>query len=291
MLIRASSMWKKIASLIVLQFSAFASQDFTEQQVIDYHEGTSQHVEDLESHITAGFFDGVQRVLDVGCGDGQVTSRLAKRFPHVSFVGCDISKAMIDFAAKKYPPSEYPNLTFVIKDACDLGDDETFDRIVSFSALHWISDQKQALSSIYNALKPEGKALIRTTPKSSNNDFKAVSLKVILSFKWMSHFINFKSSSSFHSERDYRKILTGIGFNIDHMEQKNRELVFANRTELMPFLKAILTPLSHLPPSKHNDFLDDYYQQLVKHGNQNESGEICIRFDKIELVLSKPQIE
>ncbi len=291
MLIQASSMWKKIASLIVFQFSVFASQDFTEQQVIDYHEGTCNQEEDLESYIAAGFFDEIQSILDVGCGDGQVTARLAKRFPHVSFVGCDISQAMIDFAAKKYPPSEYPNLTFIVKDACHLDDLETFDRIISFSALHWISDQKQALSSIYKVLKPQGKALIRTTPKSSNNDFKAVSLKVIVSFKWVSHFLNFKSSSSFHSERDYRKILTGIGFIIDHMEQKNRELVFANRSELMPFLKAILTPLWHLPASKHNDFLHDYYNQLVKHGNRDEKGEIRIHFDKIELLLSKPKIE
>ena len=284
-------MWKKIVLLILFQLSAFASQDFTKQQVIDYHEGTCNQVEDLESHIAAGFFDGIQKILDVGCGDGQVTARLAKLFPKVTFVGCDISQAMIDFAAKKYPPSEYPNLTFIVKDACHLNDHETFDRIISFSALHWISDQSRALSSIYNALKPQGKALIRTTPKSSNNDFKAVSLKVILSFRWVSHFLNFKSSSSFHSERDYRKILTGIGFTIDHMEQKNRQLVFANRSELMPFLKAILTPLWHLPASKHNDFLEDYYHQLIKHGNQDEKGEIRIHFDKIELLLSKPKVE
>jgi trans-aconitate 2-methyltransferase len=280
-------MWKNFFLLVLFQFSAFASQDFTEQQVIDYYEGTCNQVEDLECYTAGGFFDGVQSVLDVGCGDGQVTSRLAKQFPQVTFIGCDISKAMIGFASKKYPPSEYPNLTFIVKDASHLDDHEAFDRIVSFSALHWISDQKQALSSIYKALKPQGKALIRATPKSSHNDFKAMSLKVILSFKWVSHFINFKSSSSFHSERDYRKILSDIGFKIDRMEQKNSELFFANRAELMPFLKAILTPLSHLPTTKHNDFLQDYYDQLVKHGNQNKKGEIRIHFDKIELLLSK----
>lgn len=280
-------MWKKIVPLVLLQCSTLLAYDFTAEQVIDYHNGTCDDVEDLDSYVKAGFFDGIETVLDVGCGDGQVTARLAKQFPKVQFVGCDISKEMIAFASQKYPSSEYPNLTFLLRDACNLKYEAAFDRIVSFSSLHWISDQKVALQSIYEALKPGGKVLIRATPKSSNNDFKAASMKVILSFKWVTHFMNFKSTHSFHSERDYRKILTGIGFTIDHMEQKKRELVFANRQRLMPFLKGILTPIYHLPAKKRQDFLNDYYEQLNNLGNVNEKGEVSLHFDKVELALSK----
>ncbi len=280
-------MWKKIVSLVLLLCSTLIAYDFTAEQVIDYHNGTCHQIEDLDSYITAGFFDRIETVLDVGCGDGQVTARLAKQFPTVQFVGCDISKEMIAFATQKYPPSDYPNLTFLLKDACHLEYEAVFDRVISFSSLHWISEQKIALESIYQALKPGGKVLIRATPKSSNNDFKAASMKVILSFKWVTHFMNFKSTHSFHSERDYRKMLTGIGFTIDHMEQKKRELVFASRDRLMPFLKGILTPLYHIPAKKREDFLDDYYEQLNNLGNVNEKGEIAIHFDKIELALSK----
>ncbi len=281
-------MFKKMLLLILLQMSALLSYEFTEQQVIDYHIGTRDSVEDLASLEAEGFFDGVESILDVGCGDGQVTARIAKQYPRIKVVGCDISKAMLAFASKTYPSSDYPNLSFVEKDACNLGYDEQFDRVVSFSSLHWIKDQKQALQSIYHSLKPRGKALIRATPKSSNNDFKTISLKVILSFKWVSSFINFKTTNSFHSERDYRKILNGIGFKIDRMEQKNCELVIANRATLMPFLRGVLTPLAHLSPAKRDSFLNDYYDQLVDYGSVNELGEIRFHFDKIELVLCKP---
>ena len=277
-------MFNKALFLTLIQVSFLWCYEFTDQQVLDYHNGTQQQIENLDAAIGEGFFEGASSILDVGCGDGQVTARLAQQFPKIHFIGCDISKAMIEFAKRTY---SYPNLEFIEKDACHLGYEHQFDRIVSFSALHWMEDQKQALTSIYQALKPNGKVLIRATPKTSNNDFKAISLKVILSFKWVSHFLNYRNTHSFHSERDYRKILTGIGFKVDRIEQKNKELCFENKEALIPFLKAILTPLSKIPPAKKDDFLADYYQELVKHGNVDENGVIHIHFDKVELALSK----
>ena len=288
-MVTQADMWKRLVALALFQITTLVAYDFTAEQVVDYHNGTSGDIEDLDSYLSSGFFEGIEAVLDVGCGDGQITARLAKQFPKVQFVGCDISKEMIAFATQKYSPSDYPNLTFLQQDACHLGYKEQFDRVISFSSLHWISDQKLALKAIYAALKPGGKVVIRSTPKTSNNDFKAASMKVILTLKWMTHFMNFKSTNSFHSERDYRKIVSHIGFSIDHIEQKKRELVFADRDHLFPFLKGILTPLHHLPKEKKEEFLGDYYKALDHLGNVKGNGEISIHFDKIELALSRPR--
>ncbi len=230
------------------------------------------------------FFAGATKVLDVGCGDGSITAELAKEYPQIIFVGCDVSKEEIQKASKRY---NYPNLSFVVKDATTLGSEAEFDRIVSFSTLHWIEDQKKALSSIYAALKPQGKAFISASPKTSHNDFKTASMKVIMSFKWLSHFVTFKSTNSFHSERDYKKILKGIGFSVDRIEQKNHETRFANRDELNAFLREFMTPVAHLPESKRGSFLDDYYEALVDLGNVDEEKVIHIHFDKIEFEVSK----
>src|SRR5574342_676587 len=145
----------KVLILAVLQVGTLFCHEFTEQQVLDYHIGTRDRLEDLDSLEEEGFFKEGTSLLDVGCGDGQVTARIAKRYPWIKVVGCDISKAMLAFASKTYPPSEYPNLSFVEKDACDLGYSEEFDRVISFGCLHCIKDQKLALKSIYHALKPE----------------------------------------------------------------------------------------------------------------------------------------
>ena len=280
-------MLRKLFILALLPLAMVWAHDFTDEQVINYHNRTSNDQMALVPLIAGGFFDGAQKVLDVGCGDGKITAQLAKQFPEITFVGCDISKAMIAFASKTYPARDYPNLIFIEKDGSDLGYENEFDRVICLSALHWISDQKVALESFYTALKPQGRVYIQATPKSSNNDFKTISMKVILSFKWVSHFLNFKSSHSFHSERDYRKILKGVGFSIDRMEQKNEELVFQDRPALETFLKAVLSPIAHLPQNKRNSFLSDYYEELVSYGSVDDQNRVHIRFDELELELSK----
>lgn len=244
-------------------------------------------LDELEPYVREGFASGVESILDVGCGNGAFTAQLAKRFPEITVVGCDIDKEVIKSAQKKFPPSEYPNLSFVKKDACDLGYKSQFDRVVSLNCLHSINNQKTALKSIYDSLKPGGKVFILATPKSSNNDFKTISQKVIVSFKWISYFLNFSSPHSFHSQRDYKKIAKGIGFSIEHIEQKQHEKVIADRAALDIFLKDVLTPVMHVPSSKRAAFLDDYYDQLVKNGNVDDHGSIHFHFDKIEMVFSK----
>lgn len=56
-------------------------------------------------------------VLDVGCGDGRTTLRLAKRFPEVQFTGIDYSTAMIAIANQLGSPLDYANVSF---SCCDL---------------------------------------------------------------------------------------------------------------------------------------------------------------------------
>ena len=64
---------------------------------------------------------GWEKVLDVGCGNGRVTSRIARRLTQGGRVlGVDASEAMLHIATHQYPPSKYVNLSFQKMDACDL---------------------------------------------------------------------------------------------------------------------------------------------------------------------------
>ena len=43
-------------------------------------------------------FNGHERILDIGCGDGRITAEIATRLPHGSILGVDASRDMINFA-------------------------------------------------------------------------------------------------------------------------------------------------------------------------------------------------
>lgn len=83
-------------------------------------------------------------VLDVGCGDGKTTLRLARRFPEIQFVGIDYSASMIALAMQLAQPKEPDNVAFFQQDLFDIH--QSVDLIITSRVLinleSW--DQQQA---------------------------------------------------------------------------------------------------------------------------------------------------
>jgi SAM-dependent methyltransferase len=93
---------------------------------------------------------GGERILDVGCGTGQLTAEIAKCGAYV--VGLDNSEDMLRQARQNYPA-----LTFVLGDATRFRFEDPFDAIFSNAALHWVKDAAAAVESIALALRPGGR--------------------------------------------------------------------------------------------------------------------------------------
>src|SRR5262252_4210569 len=117
---------------------------------------------------------GSERVLDVGCGDGKITSELAARVPRGSVVGIDPSVEMIRFAQGRWGTNGHANLQFEVADARRLPFHEEFDLVVSFNALHWVAQQEEVLRSIRTALYPEGTAQLRLVPQRPRKSLEDV---------------------------------------------------------------------------------------------------------------------
>ena len=91
-----------------------------------------------------------ERILDLGCGTGHLTNRIAESGATV--VGLDASEEMVETANEMY--SEH---TFVNEDARDFSFDDPFDAVFSNAALHWIPEQDAVLESVANTLVPDGR--------------------------------------------------------------------------------------------------------------------------------------
>jgi len=97
------------------------------------------------------------RVLDAGCGTGEITARLAARFPGASFVGIDLEEPHLENARVRCDAFG-SRVRFERGDVLSLGFNErTFDLAVSRHVLQALPDARRALSEMVRVLKPGGR--------------------------------------------------------------------------------------------------------------------------------------
>ena len=102
----------------------------------------------------AGPWDG-RRVLDAGCGGGDVSRDLARRVgPSGQVVGIDADGAKI--AAARDAAADLPRLSFRVGDAITAGPDDPFDVIYVRFLLSHLTDPVGALATLHGRLKPGG---------------------------------------------------------------------------------------------------------------------------------------
>lgn len=89
-----------------------------------------------------------ERVLDLGCGDGVLTARIAGRGARV--VGVDSSPDLLAVARQR-------GLEVIERDAGRLGFGNAFDAVFSNAALHWMDDQDAVLRGVMRALRGNGR--------------------------------------------------------------------------------------------------------------------------------------
>ena len=97
------------------------------------------------------------RVLDVGCGTGLLTARLATERPGTAVTGLDFSFGMLEQAsAARTAPA-----TWVQGDAMRLPfTDGTFGAITCTESFHWYPDQPAALAEFHRVLEPGGRVFV-----------------------------------------------------------------------------------------------------------------------------------
>lgn len=91
-----------------------------------------------------------ERILDLGCGTGDLTSRIAQAGAHVT--GVDRDASMIAEARAKFP-----TLTFDVADAESFTTTRPVDAVFSNAALHWMTRPDDVIAAVYDALTPGGR--------------------------------------------------------------------------------------------------------------------------------------
>ena len=118
------------------------------------YEKASAHQREWGTKLIAELdLQGTERILDLGCGDGALSARIADLVPNGEVTGIDASRGMIEAA----PSKVRANLRFLLMDINDLNHVEQFDVVFSNATLHWIKDHQRLLRNVGRALRKGGR--------------------------------------------------------------------------------------------------------------------------------------
>lgn len=149
-----------------------------------------------------------ETILDLGCGDGALTEKLAATGAIVT--GVDSSAAMVAAARLR-------RLKIDQCDAVDLSYDGQFDAVFSNAALHWLTAAKQprVLAGVYRALKTGGRFVAEMGGQGNIAAIRVALQTTLAPF----HLDAEAAAESFYpSPNVYRRLLEGAGFTVESIE-------------------------------------------------------------------------
>ncbi len=112
------------------------------------------------------------KVIDLGCGTGYLTAKLAEEFPRARVEGIDLAPGMIEEAKKR----ARPNLSFRVGDGEEVAGSD-YDLVVSSSSFQWMAVEK-AFARVAALLKPEGYFLFTTFGPNTLKELKETGFSV-----------------------------------------------------------------------------------------------------------------
>lgn len=281
--------YKQLVLILMLARATIAQVEGNEMtgpdiDAVHYRAHSSVQYGLAENIFSLHEFRGDEHVLDIGCGDGKLTTKLATMVPNGFVDGRDPSKTMIALAQTTFPAEEFRNVSFEIGAAEDFSLDKNYDLVTAFSCLHWVRDQESAIKRMVKTLKDKGRLLILTFPRES--PYLRVLQKVIYSEKWLQYAPQSACEHWITSE-GYQDIVKQLPLNVLYMHTSRAKADYQDTAHFKDYVKGWLPCLLPLPMELQEDFLDDL--GVCAHslyGSDTEVG-FTIPYDKIIMYLEK----
>jgi trans-aconitate 2-methyltransferase len=191
------------------------------------------------------------RVIDLGCGPGNLTRELADHLPESDVVGIDSSAEMLVAAAAH----ARPGLRFeqrTIQEVCaERG--PGYDLVFSNAALQWVPDHAQLLPDLWNRVEPGGQLAVQL-PTDDYNRARLVFADVA---GWRHQMATLDLTA-------YAELLFSLGARDLTVFEKVYPHVLADADAVLEWARgtALLPYLERLPPAQRPPYLDEVRRRL-----------------------------
>ena len=193
------------------------------------------------------------RVLDLGCGTGELTRELHETLGARATVGVDNSEAML-VKAKAFASDE---VRFERADIETFPSPRPFDLIFSNAALHWVRDHHALLNRLAGFLAPNGQIAIQM-PANDDHPSHATAAEVARSFG-----IEPRHDPLLPID-EYARILYALGFRHPNVRMQTYGHELESAESVIEWVKGtLLTDYEKRLGSRYPQFLSAYSKALL----------------------------
>lgn len=176
-----------------------------------YADARSRPFFDLTARLRA---ERPRTVVDLGCGTGELTATLARRWPDARITGVDGSPAMLDQARRRTIPGR---LTFIEADAATWHPSDPPDVLVSNALFQWIPGHDAVLTRLAAALTPGGELAFQV-PGNFDAPSHTLLREICRAPRWRDRLAGVPRDNPVAEPVDYLDLLTRAGCHVDAWE-------------------------------------------------------------------------
>lgn len=196
-------------------------------------------------------------VVDLGCGSGERTLTLLRRWPEAVVEGFDSSPEMIAAARRAASAAGAP-VRFTVQDIRRWRPGRPVDVIVSNAVLHWIPDHEGLLARWVGHLVPAG-CMAFQVPGNHAAPSHTLLRELCESPRWRGRLGGLLEAESVRDAAGYLAFLTELGCAVDAWETTYVHLLGGDDAVLEWVKGSTLRPvLAALDPDAADDFLAEY---------------------------------
>jgi trans-aconitate 2-methyltransferase len=254
-------------------------------QYLQFAQERSRPCHDLVGRIE---LDRPQRVVDLGCGPGNSTQVLSRRWPSAELLGIDQSPEMIQAARLAVADVSW-KIGKITRWASEEG--ERFDLIFSNAAMQWVDHHERVIPLLWNRVE-EGGVLAMQMPANQDAPAHRFIRSVAASKRWRAVFPR-EGVRQWHvgTVEFYYDLLSPLGAKVDIWETTYQHVLpdlqaileWYKGTGLRPFLDALACE------EDVARFLSDYRSQLSTSYPGRADGKILFPFRRLFVIASRSQ--
>lgn len=248
--------------------------DWNSEQYLKFKKERTQPSVDLAAKIN---MENPKRIIDIGCGPGNSTAVLKKRYPDAYILGVDFSPNMIAKAK-----ADYPDMDFMLFDAEKDFDKLTgkFDIVFSNACIQWIPNHKKLLSDMMSILKPNGVLAVQV-PMNFEEPIHKIIAEVITRKEWAD---KIGSGRQFYTlkESEYFDVLSELSSDFSmwktiymHRMPSHQSIIEWYKSTGMKEYLAVLSENDKI------EFEKAVFNEVEKYYPVQKNGEIIFRFPRL----------